>query len=188
MAAFDLGAILDALSRQGYRPPQPGANQPNPYGVPGGINAITDALTGQGQIPGADPTTSWGYNKSMGRYLPAVYGQMGLGTSNVYSGGMDSAHGQNAVGPPTVRTAPAPAAPPPPRYAPKPGELPRAPAQMWGGGFGLSDNSAWGNKGQATLEQRSGLNGSLQAAPTQPQGHQNYTLPGAGSAFGLGGR
>lgn len=58
---------------------------------------------------------------------------------------------------------------------------------IWGGGFGKSDNSAWGNALGPTLEQRQGLGGQFQPAANQPSGHVNQALPpGYGSVFGLG--
>ena len=78
-----------------------------------------------------------------------------------------------------------------PVAAPHAHEPARAPGSVWGGGFGLSDNSAWGNKGDAALLSRSGVNGSLKDTTNQAgtmAARPNGTLPGAGSAFGLGGR
>lgn len=58
---------------------------------------------------------------------------------------------------------------------------------IWGGGFGKSDNSAWGNALGPTLEQRQGLAGQFSPAANQPSGHTNQALPpGYGSVFGLG--
>jgi hypothetical protein len=70
------------------------------------------------------------------------------------------------------------------RPIPKPSE----PTQnIWGGGFGKSDNSAWGNALGPQLEQRQGLMGSFSPAANQPSGHVNQALPpGYGSVFGLG--
>lgn len=68
--------------------------------------------------------------------------------------------------------------------------LPKPPEptqNIWGGGFGKSDNSAWGNALGPTLEQRQGLGGQFQPAANQPSGHVNQALPpGYGSVFGLG--
>jgi hypothetical protein len=84
--------------------------------------------------------------------------------------------------------APAQAAPAP-VVAPHAREPGRAPSNVWGGGFGLSDNSAWGNKGDAAQLSRTGINGSLQDTTNQAgtmASRPNAPLPGAGSAFGLG--
>ncbi len=78
-----------------------------------------------------------------------------------------------------------------PVAAPHASEPMKAPGTTWGGGFGLSDNSAWGNKGDAALLSRSGVAGSLKDTTNQAAtmgARPNATLPGAGSAFGLGGR
>ncbi len=165
--------------------------------VPGAAGAAAGSAFGSQLTPGGalgssvgahvGPTFPQGYNYGVGN---GMFHPMGLGGTNpnVYSGGLDSAHGQNAIGPPRVRQPPS--APSAPRVAPKPGELTRAPAQMWAGGFGTSDNSAWGNKGDAALMQRSGLSGSLQEMPgqsTSKASQTNAMLPGAGSVFGLGG-
>lgn len=209
MAAFDISAILNALADQGYRPPGMTNTQPNPYGVPGGMSSIVDALTGQGAYPsgptsgasagamagfggqmgggalgatgalGNDPSQSWGYNSATGKYTPPGGSAMGLPR-------WGGAHGMTAINNPTVFKDPnAPVVAP---HAPEPG---RAPAQVWGGGFGLSDNSAWGNKGDAAQLSRSGVNGSLKDMTNQAgtmASRPNATLPGAGSAFGLGGK
>ena len=58
---------------------------------------------------------------------------------------------------------------------------------FWGGGFGKSDNSAWGNALGPVMENQQGTN-ALQTAAYQPQGHTNQALPpGYGSVFGLRG-
>lgn len=70
--------------------------------------------------------------------------------------------------------------------AAQPTPKPPEPSQnFWGGGFGQSDNSAWGNALGAKLETRNSL-GTTTAA-NQPGGHVNQALPpGYGSVFGLG--
>jgi hypothetical protein len=214
MAAFDLSAIVDALSRQGQGPFGPqmqqwgggsgigGGSQGGAFGgafgsqlggpPAGPVGQFLGLVNGTGAAGAAAggafgsqvgaPGPGYTYGTSNGMFHP-----MGLGSNpNVYSGGLESAHGQNAIGPPRVRQPPAAA----PKVAPKPGELTRAPAQMWAGGFGTSDNSAWGNKGDAALMQRSGMNGSLQEMSGQSSSKAsqvNGILPGAGSVFGLGG-
>ena len=97
-----------------------------------------------------------------------------------------SGYYQPPTGPMGLPSAPGPVAAP---HAHEPGRV--APGGVWGGGFGLSDNSAWGNKGDAALLSRSGVNGSLKDTTNQAgtmAARPNGTLPGAGSAFGLGGR
>ncbi len=82
---------------------------------------------------------------------------------------------------PPVPNGPSQPAGNPAPHVPDPGKM------SWGGGFGQSDSSAWGNALGPTYEKSVG-GGPLQTAAYQPQGHTNQALPmGYGSAFGLGG-
>lgn len=191
-----------------------GGNQPNPLPqrptdnrsyytgtIDTSANGPNDSGYGSDAGPKLGPS---GYQVGQGAYgvVPiGGYSQLGGRTNGAYSGTYTGGPGASFFVPPGTQlpgegpvpnyyggnAAPhvpngpsAPAGNPAP-HVPDPGEM------SWGGGFGTSDNSAWGNALGPTYEKSVG-GGPLQTAGYQPQGHTNQALPmGYGSVFGLGG-